>query len=129
MLRKMLHWSECVCASATHSAMAHTPNDTDAETHETNIQCVPEQFGAGRQADCLMRDGAKATWPNTLAHGEGRGTTGLSPGCKSTDTLGQADENRQREHVHRRNLRSGITAILSMSIALLYRPINAEPLL
>lgn len=71
-----------------------------------------------------MREGAKATWPTTPPHGEGRGTTALSLCCKSTDTLGQADENRQGEHVRRRNLWSGITAILRMPIARLYRSIN-----
>lgn len=49
--------------------------------------------------------------------------------CHSTvnprHTLGQADKNRQREQVHRRNLRRGITVIQRMPIALPYRSVGA----
>lgn len=51
----------------------------------------------------------------------------LSLLSKFTDSLGHSDKNRQREHVHHRNLWSGITAILRMSVGFLYLSLKATP--
>lgn len=106
----------CSCLVGRLLLYADTHRSTTAYGHARTGAALKRMQPACRVQDWLvrhwlMREALKPLGPPLCCDGEGRGTTVLSLCCKSTDTLRRTDENRQREHVHHRNLWSGVAAI------------------